>query len=441
MEKNVADITRDETYVMTEFASDDGHAKHNKIWRIVQNSDDTVVTYNGRIGANIVTNPIKQFCDSWAANSFVESKIKEKLKKGYNKIELIKNSDSKQCVASINKKDLKTKILSEITFNNDITRGLVEYFWDVNIHNITSLTNITYNYDNGLFETPVGIVTIDTINNARSILINIAQHIENTQFDNDFKEYVQKYLMLIPQKIGVRNDIFSIFSDQQSIVKQNDILDGLTASITSILNNPNQNITIEEKRIFDLKLELIEDKSEIRRINNLFLNTLQSNHTCRHLRPKRIFSVDIRQMNDGWNNDGNKMTNKMELWHGSKASNILSIMKQGLIIPRYDSRFCAGRLYGNGVYFSDISSKSLNYSYGFWDGKKEEHCFMFLANVAMGKIYTPSSSSIASKYPVNGYDSTFAKGGISGVINNEMIVYRTTQCNLHRLVEFTPQGR
>ena len=39
-------------------------------------------------------------------------------------------------------------------------------------------------------------------------------------------------------------------------------------------------------------------------------------------------------------------------------------------------------------------------------------------------------------YPKNGYDSTFAKAGVSGVINNEMIVYNENQFDLTYLVEF-----
>ena len=59
---------------------------------------------------------------------------------------------------------------------------------------------------------------------------------------------------------------------------------------------------------------------------------------------------------------------------------------------------------------------------------------MFLSDVAMGKYYVPSGPS--SNLPKKGYDSTFAKAHKSGVMNNEMIVYKLNQCNLTYLVEF-----
>jgi len=60
---------------------------------------------------------------------------------------------------------------------------------------------------------------------------------------------------------------------------------------------------------------------------------------------------------------------------------------------------------------------------------------MFLCSVAMGKYYVPSGPS--SNLPKAGYDSTYAKARQSGVMNNEMIVYKTNQCNLKYLVEFS----
>jgi poly [ADP-ribose] polymerase len=141
-------------------------------------------------------------------------------------------------------------------------------------------------------------------------------------------------------------------------------------------------------------------------------------------------------MQEGWKKSGQKVGNVVELWHGTKASNLLSILKCGLIIPPSNASFCTGRMFGNGIYFSDQSTKSLNYAYGYWSGRTDNNCFMFLADVAMGKHYVPKSAG--EHLPKPGYDSTYAKAGVSGVINNEMIVYKTYQVNLRFLVEFAP---
>jgi poly [ADP-ribose] polymerase 2/3/4 len=91
-------------------------------------------------------------------------------------------------------------------------------------------------------------------------------------------------------------------------------------------------------------------------------------------------------------------------------------------------------MFGNGLYFSDQSTKSLNYSYGYWNGVREPNCFMFIADVAMGNASTPSGPT--RNNPPAGHDSYFAQANKSGVQNNEMIVFRTSQVQLRWLIEF-----
>ncbi len=118
----------------------------------------------------------------------------------------------------------------------------------------------------------------------------------------------------------------------------------------------------------------------------------------------------------------------------NKKQNIISILKNGIIVPPANASYCCGRMFSSGIYFSDQSTKSLNYSYGWWSGSSDKNCYMFLCDVLMGKEYTPKSSYSYTGLP-NGYDSCFAKAGISGVQNNEMIV-QPKQSNPRYLIEF-----
>ncbi|MGG2383099.1 hypothetical protein, partial [Salmonella enterica] len=83
-----------------------------------------------------------------------------------------------------------------------------------------------------------------------------------------------------------------------------------------------------------------------------------------------------------WNANGKKVGNIKELWHGTRVGNVLSIMKGGFVIPPSNASHVTGRMFGNGVYFSDQSTKSLNYAYGCAPGQKggiEKSTFMFLS--------------------------------------------------------------
>lgn len=193
----------------------------------------------------------------------------------------------------------------------------------------------------------------------------------------------------------------------------------------------------EAPKIFDVSMRVSEDPDLRARILAFFKAGHHTKHASSNLRVARIFEVILGDMDRQYREDGLKVGGVMELWHGTRAHNLLSILRSGLIIPRENgSIHVTGRMFGNGVYFSDQSTKSLNYAAGYWDGKaSEDRCFMFLADVAMGRPWHPDRTGASVKPPA-GYDSVYARGGKDRVLNNEMIVYRTSQVNLKYLVEF-----
>ena len=245
--------------------------------------------------------------------------------------------------------------------------------------------------------------------------------------------------MLIPQKVGRKLIVEDVFSDLSAVQKQKAVLDSLEASLQTVMagdknDDDKKKAKKAMEKVFAVKLHLVKDKKTIGRIEKKYDKTRNRVHSCNHLGVKTVYSVEIENMKKAF--DKCKVKNVKELWHGTRASNLLSILKGGLIIPSASSSHCTGRMYGDGLYFSDQSTKSLNYAYGYWgNGKRDSNCFMFLCSVKMGKEYTPSSSY--GHYPQRGYDSTFAKAGKSGVMNNEMIVYSLPQVNLNYLIEFS----
>ena len=58
-----------------------------------------------------------------------------------------------------------------------------------------------------------------------------------------------------------------------------------------------------------------------------------------------------------WSKNGNKTL----LWHGTRGENLIGIMQTGFRIAPSDA-MKTGSMFGEGVYFSDILNKSLQYS-------------------------------------------------------------------------------
>jgi poly [ADP-ribose] polymerase len=239
-----------------------------------------------------------------------------------------------------------------------------------------------------------------------------------------------------------------IFPTMDKVAEQGDVLDSLEASLKMVADratqaaaNGDQPVAVESPRIFDVKLSPVTSGSEMDRLRKLYRDTRLGVHTCSHLDVKRAFVVEVKSMKDAFGPAVAELANVVEAWHGSPTPHLINILRIGLIIPPRNSGMIHGRLYGDGVYGAIHSTKSLGYSFGAWDGRRTENCFMFRMEMAMGKSFSPSSRE-AGPYPKAGYMSTWARGGISpGVINDELIVYRTDQVNLKYLLEFSPGGK
>jgi poly [ADP-ribose] polymerase len=409
---------------------------NNKFWYIAENDNATCMVQFGRVGGNGATKT-HRFPSEPHATRFYESKCREKEgdRKGYRKLQVIDgvNGVSVEVVA---KHKLEKVAAQQIESDCPRTQELIRYLTKANVHNILSATTMQYDVDKGLFRTPCGIVTRAGIDQARLLLSQISDFVARRALRGKaYAHILNDYLMLIPQKVGRQLDPQTLYPDLDAVQQQNAILDSLEASLQTALARPEDVEEPASPKLFEVKLHLVQKKKEVARIDQKFRATLQRMHACAHLGVKTVYEVEIASMVGPFREKGTVLGSVKELWHGTRASNLLSILKSGFVIPPRNAPFCTGRMFGNGVYFSDQSTKSLNYAYGYWGGgKREDICFMFLADVALGKSYVPDSPG--GRLPMPGYDSTFAKAGSSGVLNNEMIVYETCQINPRYLVEF-----
>lgn len=421
---------------------------NNKYWYIIREGS-TLTTQWGRVGDIGDSKCYGDFGSEAAAESEMSKMVRKKtgVRKGkasYREVDYIPEGETvilnqgKQNVAAVAK---------QIETACPITAKLVDYLVKVNVHDIVSQTQITYNVESGLFKTPLGIVGQPTVLEARQRLTRIGDAITLREKDgqglplDEYTRLVEDYIMLIPQNVGRRKlNLKQLFPDIAAVERQSSILDSLEASIkaathkTTVVDDGG-----EQEKIFDCRLALLDDRKEVGRITKFYESTINSRHECRHLRPTNIYVVCMAAMEKRFKEVGKTVGNIQRYWHGTRASNLLSILKGGLIIPPTSGGTYTynGRMFGNGVYFSDQSTKSLNYAYGYWGGgQRDNNCFMFLADVAMGQTFTPKGHNDRSRLPMKGFDSTAALANVSGVLNNEYVVYDVGQINLVYLVEF-----
>jgi poly [ADP-ribose] polymerase len=437
-------------YVLTDIVSN-----HNKFWHIRLFADGAYETHWGRVGEN---GQIKRFLPSTGGEAIFNAKCREKESKGYRLQRTLEGTagtpSGSQAAIRAESGRLAEVAAEQIQTDSPETLSLVRYLAAVNVHQILSATTLKYDAGTGLFSTPLGIVTADGIGEARRLLNEIAAFVADANWsDAGLSERLNDYLMLIPQNLGrSRPDPRVLFPGMEAIRAQNGILDSLEASLQTVLTRTRDSAESSEAtpaaapQLFEARLRVISDASEIERIRGKYRATQQAIHASHRLDVTNVFDLEITTMADAFRESGMGRGNVQELWHGTRAGNLLSILKSGFTIAPSSASHVTGRLFGNGVYFSDQSTKSLNYACGAaprqraCDGtgaERADRFYMLLCDVAMGKSFTPDGYGCGS-LPRAGFDSTFAEAGRSGILNNEMIVYNTAQINPTRLVEFGP---
>ena len=400
----------------------------NKVWRGSVKNDGTFIAEWGRVGNSLQCKRHIMGSVALAKNKFERTK-RQKIRKGYTQAQVLDPEIRQSTI--ITAEELEAIAAKQINYGRDPrSKELIRYLVKSNIHQITSQTDITYNAATGGFTTPLGKIMPQAIANARNYLIQIAATRQSNRYK--LRQLVSKYLRLIPQALSAKLDE-SQFCNLQEIQRQYEILNALEAAV---------NVNIQSQQIFECAVNrvpgsTVEGKKTFRQINQLYKSTINQNHLAAKYKLRRIYELDIPSMRKAFSAKSQTLSNVKQHWHGTKASNLLSILQQGLIIPPADASQCTGRMFGNGIYGSEQSTKALNYATNYWNssGDDDERVFMLLCDFAMGKEYHPQGSN--RRFPVSGYDSTYVAGGAASTINQESIVYSTSQVNIKYLCEFS----
>lgn len=413
----------------------------NKVWIGIAYSHGGFETRFGRVRdeANLHSST-KRFSDQSAALQELERKRREKLRKGYKDTVTIDNDT--QAVLPAGKRSSLSKIAAdEIEGSSDnATAELIKYLAEVNIHHITHSTNIKYNAKTGSFSTPLGILTPEAINEARDLIAELRRLDGLTRRQHKKRAgVVRQYFQLVPKDFGMKIPAAeTLIATEEQFQEEVSILDALEAALSRDEPTP------DRPRLFECRLTKVphyttEGRELYRRIRDLYFSTRNVQHhpVAAGLQMTRLYEVEIADMKRRYDATAARLGNiRDDLWHGTRASNLLSILKHGLVIPPANAAHCTGRMFGNGIYTSLQSTKALNYATGYWNrsGASAQRTFMFLCTVALGRVHKVHSYS--GSYPVRNTNTTWVEPGRGGVLNHECIVYDASQINLRYLAEF-----
>jgi len=418
----MATLLKEVKLIMTEVGTN-----NNKWWTGQLFDDGTVKATWGRVGYSGDSG-------EWqGGDSYLQKKIKEKLKKGYTELKTVGAVTASSGSGSVVKdRDLHAVAKAQlIKSSNPTLERLIARFVQANVHKITSSTQITYNSTTGLFATPLGIVTMDGLTDARDLLAQLAPIVRTRRFGSEADALLSKYLRLIPQHLGMgRFSCQSVIPDDNAIQKQNDLIDSLESSYQATISAPAApgQPAKKQEQVFKVDLDVLVDQTERNRLERYFETSKKRMHGYDNVRVKEIFVVNIHEMTNGFETN---TTPIKEVFHGTSQANCLSILKSGLKVSPPSTAAIAGKMFGNGIYGAIYSTKSLGYTFNRWgQGGVGDAGWLFICDFAMGKIYETRHSCSQP----HGHDSVWAKAGGS-LANDELIVYRNKQVKIKYLLE------
>ncbi|KAL3107858.1 hypothetical protein niasHT_017090 [Heterodera trifolii] len=252
---------------------------------------------------------------------------------------------------------------------------------------------------------PLGKITKEQLRFGYEALGRIERHVQKGTFGRDFVEAMNDYYTRIPHSFGMRTP--PPIKSPEELKRENELLKMLTGIEITVSNIGADPLECHYARLrWDL-IPLEKDDANFKIVEEYLQGTHGPTHDKYRMKVRNVFELSAKgTADDGGKRNGAEekrksanngkgkgekrrktqieqkgtIGNRKLLWHGSRLANWYSILAKGLRIAPPEAP-STGFMFGKGLYFADISSKSANYSLS--DPKKPG--FLLLSAVALGE--------------------------------------------------------
>lgn len=257
---------------------------------------------------------------------------------------------------------------------------MIKLLFDVKIVQQT-LTEIGYD----MKKMPLGKLSQKDIDRAYAVLKQILKELEKgkSKRRTRIEELSSKFFTYIPHNVGYKSMLHFVLNDKQKVEEKLELLDALSnMKITkSLSDESNSHNNIIEANYENLKNKMTPvdkkgDKWEV--VNEFIQKGGCPTHNNYELELLDLFELKREGEDERFTED---MNNKMLLWHGSRLTNYVGILSQGLRIAPPEAPV-TGYMFGKGIYFSDMVTKSANYCHSHLSNNIG---LLLLCEVALGE--------------------------------------------------------
>ncbi|XP_065898100.1 poly [ADP-ribose] polymerase 1-like isoform X2 [Dysidea avara] len=287
------------------------------------------------------------------------------------------------------------------------------------IFDVDRMKNVLLEFEIDVNKMPLGKLSRKQIDSAYLVLTEALEELQGDKNPNKLLDASNRFYTLIPHDFGMQSPPLL---DDEEFIKV-----------------------------------LSKDCDEFEMIKEYVTNTHAPTHSSYALELLEVFNIERHGESKRYK-PFRKLPNRKLLWHGSRTTNFAGILSQGLRIAPPEAPV-TGYMFGKGVYFADMASKSANYCF---TSRSKNVGLVLLCEVALGNICEKTHAENVTKLPqgkhsVKGLGNTqpdpagtrILDGGVevpmgtsssssvsgTSLLYNEYIVYDVAQINMKYLLK------
>ncbi|XP_053378443.1 poly [ADP-ribose] polymerase 1-like [Mercenaria mercenaria] len=265
------------------------------------------------------------------------------------------------------------------------------------IFDVESMKKAMLEFEIDLKKMPLGKLSKKQIQSAYSVLTELLELTEKGGSATQILDASNRFYTLIPHDFGMKKP--PMLDTKEIIKSKTEMLDNLLEIEVaySMLKGGDAGEDPIDAHYKQLKTEIVplpKEDEEFKRIVKYVKNTHAATHNMYELEVEEIWKIK-REGEYGRYKPFRDLHNRKLLWHGSRVTNFGGILSQGLRIAPPEAPV-TGYMFGKGVYFADMVSKSANYCR---TSKQDPKGLMMLCEVALGNMYECTRAEYVNKLP------------------------------------------
>ncbi|OCU01585.1 poly [ADP-ribose] polymerase 2 isoform X1 [Xenopus laevis] len=366
---------------------------NNKFYRIQLLEDDGVKHFSvwmrwGRVGKVGKNNLVSCGSDLQKAKDIFQKKFFDKTKNlwteraqfekcagKYDMLQMDYNATEPENETAVKEKSLSDIPKPESQLDSNI-QELIEL-----ICNLKAMEETILEMKFDTKKAPLGKLTVEQIRAGYCSLQHIENCIKKRKFGRDLLEACNEFYTRIPHDFGLRTPpLIRTMEDMTAKVQLLEALGDIQIAVklaSTELGSLEHPIDRQYRQLNCSMQPLDKTSSAFQLIEDYLLSTHAPTHNDYTMTLLQVFELQRVGEESNFRAD---LPNRMLLWHGSRLTNWVGILSQGLRVAPPEAPV-TGYMFGKGIYFADVSSKSANYCFSSRD---KNEGILLLSEVALG---------------------------------------------------------